>query len=162
MAHHIKRNNLTATIDNQRNRALLPEHEFDWIEKKGRQATWLLRKAEHTYKGKPIFPINLTPRERLVAWFDYGNIEKTEKLDILKDLNKAWVKQQLQDKALSWYASAGNRRRTDGSTRAPEPIAPGVCALLAHQPTYSGELGTGSGQTQRPSRLTDSSGREAS
>lgn len=111
MAHYIKRNNLTATIDNERNRTLLPEHVFDWIEKRGRQATWLLRKAEHTYKGKPIFPVHLTPRERLVAWFDYENIEKIEKLDNLKYLNESWVKQQLQDKSLSWYASAGKERQ---------------------------------------------------
>ncbi len=43
--------------------------------------------------------------------------------------------------------AGGNRRRTDGAARAPEPIAPGVSALLSHQPTYARELGTGSSQT---------------
>ncbi|NYT83221.1 hypothetical protein H0A70_17205 [Alcaligenaceae bacterium] len=111
MAHYIKENSLVAKIDSERNRTLLSEHAFDWIERKGRQPAWLLQKAQQTYGGNQLFPDDLTPRERLVAWFDCWPTEKAYKLEVLEWLNECWVERQLQDKELSWYGSAGKERQ---------------------------------------------------
>ncbi|QCP80884.1 hypothetical protein D0C27_02820 [Alcaligenes faecalis] len=111
IADYIKRNDLVAIVNNQRYHSLLPEHVFDWIDKRGRQPGWLLQTAQNKYGGTLVCPDALTPRECLVSWFDFSNAEKSRKLDVLERLKEAWVEQQLQDKALSWYASAGKEKQ---------------------------------------------------
>lgn len=111
MADYINQGGLAAAIDNQKSYALLPEHAFDWIGKNGRQPAWLLRQVERIYQGVPVYPVDLTPRERLIALFDLWNTDKSNKQFKLNELKAAWVQQQRYDKLLSWYASAGKEKQ---------------------------------------------------
>lgn len=111
MADLISQWGLAAEIDNQQSYMLLPEQVFNWIERNGRQPAWLLREVQRTFQGLPVYPVDLTPRERLIASLDSWNIEKSGKLSAVDRLKGAWVHQQVLDRKLSWYASAGNEKQ---------------------------------------------------
>lgn len=111
MANYITNFNLTAEINIQKSYLLLPEQAFSWVEKNGRQPAWLLREVQRRFNGILVDPASLTPKERLIALFDNWNIEKSSKLSAVDQLKGAWVQQQLQDRKLSWYASAGKEKQ---------------------------------------------------
>lgn len=111
MADYITNFNLTAEINSQKSYMLLPEQAFSWVEKNGRQPAWLLREVQRKFNGTLIDPASLTPKERLIALFDNWNIERSNKLNAVDQLKVAWVQQQLQDRKLSWYASAGKEKQ---------------------------------------------------
>ncbi len=89
---------------------LLTEAVFNWIDKKGRQPKWLLFKFRQMRPTAPICPIDLTARDELIALFDFLDEEKSTKMLMLEDLKAGWVKQQLHDKRLAWYVSAGKEK----------------------------------------------------
>ena len=108
MADYIVRESLVAEIEKLKSYMLLPEQVFDWFGENERQLAWLQRKAEPmTYDSISTHPLDFTPREHVIALFDCWNIEAERKIKSLNTLKKDWVEVQLQDKQLSWYASAG-------------------------------------------------------
>ena len=111
MANCINQWGLAAEIDNQKSYMLLPEQMFNWIEKHGRQPTWLLRSVERVYTWLPTCPVDLIPRERLIALLDFWNEDKSIKQFKLHELKAAWVRQQHDDKSFSWYANTGKEKQ---------------------------------------------------
>lgn len=101
----------TAAIIEQEYRNRLPQDAFSWIENKGRQPTWLLRQFKLYINEVPMYPTGLTDRETLISLFDYWPFPPPTKQQQLSLLKMAWVKQQLQDKKLSWYASGQQEKQ---------------------------------------------------
>lgn len=106
----ILQENWSEQIGNETNERLLAEVAFNWVEKKGRQPKWLLLKFRQMRPAAPLCPIDLTARDELIALFDFLDEKKATKLLILERLKADWVTQQLHDKRLAWYASAGKER----------------------------------------------------
>lgn len=111
MAVRIRYEGWSEEIAEERNEKLLAEAVFNWIDKKGRQPKWLLFKFRQMRPAAPTCPIDLTARDELIVLFDFLEEEKSTKMQILDNLHADWVKQQRQDKELSWYASAGKEKQ---------------------------------------------------
>lgn len=108
MANHIRDKRLITEIVTRQNYALVPEHDISWIEKAGRQPTWLLREFLKDDRHRhPRCPVHLTPREELIALIDYLPESKSRKQRTLQRLQRAWIQHQVEDKHFNWYTVGG-------------------------------------------------------
>lgn len=72
MANYLTDNeDLIRKIERAQKSAFIPEHDLRWIDKSGRQPTWLLKQHLDTIPQPPQLPSHLTTRERLITLLDF-------------------------------------------------------------------------------------------
>ncbi|NYT66796.1 hypothetical protein H0A58_12575 [Alcaligenaceae bacterium] len=107
--------NLINKIENWRSRSFVPEHDLSWIDKSGRQPTWLLKEYlsnnHDSYNRSPRLPPRLTPRQQLIALLDFSDEAISRKQSTLKRLQAAWVQHQVDDRHFNWYASGSAEKQ---------------------------------------------------
>lgn len=106
IAGALRRNpRVTMDLVRARDRELLPEEAFSWIEKSGRQPKWLAAQAGN----KTGLRINssvfrtLTDKEQLIALFDLWDKDFGLKEITLRRLSDAWTEHARSDRIFSWF-----------------------------------------------------------
>lgn len=106
IARALRRNpRLTRGLVRARDRELLPEEAFSWVEKSGRQPKWLAAQAGN----KTGLRINssvfrtLTDKEQLIALFDLWDKDFGLKEITLRRLSDAWTEHARSDRIFSWF-----------------------------------------------------------
>lgn len=106
IARALSRNpRLTRGLVRARDRELLPEEAFSWVEKSGRQPKWLAAQAGN----KTGLRINssvfrtLTDKEQLIALFDLWDKDFGLKEITLRRLSDAWTEHARSDRIFSWF-----------------------------------------------------------
>lgn len=110
LAAQIKENALVPHIEQWRSQQLLPDDAFDWIEESGRQPNWLLLYISRTHPATHDYPVELTPKERFIVFFDLLTTPKAQKGKFLEQVKVAWVKRQKEDNYFSWYANGAKKK----------------------------------------------------
>jgi len=95
-------------INSDKDRALLPDGNFKWIDGDERQYQWLLRRIEHITalgppRGLPQGLVHLTGRSRLIAMLDLWNAPIAEKADEIENLHNRWLRHKAGDRAFEWF-----------------------------------------------------------
>lgn len=72
---------------------------------------WLLDRASRHIGIKVTFPARSSSKEKLLLLLDLWDRDQFTKQEYLAQLKVEWVKQQLNDKKLSWYSSAGKEKQ---------------------------------------------------
>lgn len=106
IARALRRNpRVTRDLVRARDRELLPEEAFSWVEKSGRQPKWLAAQAGN----KTGLRINssvfrtLTDKEQLIALFDLWDKDFGLKEITLRRLSDAWTEHARSDRIFSWF-----------------------------------------------------------
>lgn len=113
MAYFISHNRgLINEMEDAKSRFFIPEHDLKWIEKTGRQPTWLLRRyLQNSDNRAPRCPVYLNPRQKLVALLDYSNSTIFDKQSTLDLLRADWVQHQVDDRCFNWYGSGDKEKQ---------------------------------------------------
>ena len=95
-------------INSDKDRALLPDGNFKWIDGDERQYQWLLRRIEDITalgppRGLPQGLVHLTGRSRLIAMLDLWNAPIAEKADQIENLHNRWLRHKAGDRAFEWF-----------------------------------------------------------
>ena len=95
-------------INSDKDRALLPDGNFKWIDGDERQYQWLLRRIEDITalgppRGLPQGLVHLTGRSRLIAMLDLWNAPIAEKADEIENLHNRWLRHKAGDRAFEWF-----------------------------------------------------------
>lgn len=95
-------------INSDKDRALLPDRNFKWIDGDERQYQWLLRRIEDitalgSPRGLPQGLVHLTGRSRLIAMLDLWNAPIAEKADEIERLHSRWLRHKAGDTAFEWF-----------------------------------------------------------
>lgn len=100
-------------INSDKDRALLPDGNFKWIDGDERQYQWLLRRIEGiTALALPKGLVHLTGRNHLIAMLDLWNAPIAEKADEIENLRNLWLKHRSRDREFEWFED-----KKDGSKR---------------------------------------------
>lgn len=106
IARALRRNpRVTRGLVRARDRELLPEEAFSWVEKSGRQPKWLAAHAGN----KTGLRINssvfrtLTDKEQLIALFDLWDKDFGLKEITLRRLSDDWTEHARSDRIFSWF-----------------------------------------------------------
>lgn len=110
MADFVTRKDLKGYF-NKKYQAFFQDSAVDWIERTGRQPMWLLDRASRHIGIKVTFPARSSSKEKLLLLLDLWDRDQFTKQEYLAQLKVEWVKQQLNDKKLSWYSSAGKEKQ---------------------------------------------------
>jgi hypothetical protein len=116
MDRFIRKKRLDDQIVEEANTTLLPEENFAWIEKKGRQPRWLLHKIrqdEFVRIRASRCPAHLSEREQLIALLDYSSEPLREKKRYLEDLQKEWGHHRANDKKFDWFTKGESKQKLD-------------------------------------------------
>ena len=95
-------------INSDKDRALLPDGNFKWIDGDERQYQWLLRRIEDITalgppRGLPQGLVHLTGRSRLIAMLDLWNAPIAEKADEIENLRNFWLRHKSRDRDFEWF-----------------------------------------------------------
>ena len=100
-------------INSDKDRALLPDGNFKWIDGDERQYQWLLRRIEGiTALALPKGLVHLTGRNHLIAMLDLWNAPIAEKADEIENLRNLWLRHRSRDREFEWFED-----KKDGSKR---------------------------------------------
>lgn len=114
MANHIYKHRLDRTVREEMNISFLPERDFDWIEKGGRQPRWLLHRVLRDKRiDTPSCPTHLSAREELITLFDYSKRSLDRKKSYLEDLQKDWVQHKAHDRLLNWFTKGEVKQKCE-------------------------------------------------
>lgn len=106
IARALRRNpRLTRGLVRARDRELLPEEAFSWVEKSGRQPKWLAAQAGNKtglWINSSVFR-TLTDKEQLIALFDLWDKDFGLKEITLRRLSDAWTEHARSDRIFSWF-----------------------------------------------------------
>lgn len=116
MDRFIRSNRLGNQVVEEANTTLLPEENFAWIEKKGRQPRWLLHQIRQDgfvrIRARHC-PAHLSEREQLIALLDYSDKPLHTKKRYLENLQKGWGHHRANDKKLDWFTKGESRQKLD-------------------------------------------------
>lgn len=111
IAAYLNRTGRVNELGAARDRTLLPQEDFSWVEPTGRQASWLIIKLEEIQTLPEItIPSDITRKELLIAYFDCIEAALPTKKDYLIFLKRAWVERQVDELGFSWYLSSGQEK----------------------------------------------------
>ena len=115
MARYIKNEGIRSKILTEENISLLPERDFDWIEKNGRQPRWLLHKVirEEYISTLPPCPAHLSAREELIALIDYSTEPLDSKKRYLESLQEDWGHHKAYDRQLDWFTKGETQQKCE-------------------------------------------------
>ncbi len=96
---------LMADLEQAKDTRFLPDDDFRWIAKDGRQPVWLVRKTLQVMGEKRLpQPLATLPiRQQVIAAFDIWNVRLSEKKTALSDLEYAWREHLQHDKLFTWF-----------------------------------------------------------
>lgn len=98
-------------VEQQKSKDFINKSVFDWIDNKGRQPVWLLKKAEQIWPTVLPEVKLLEPKKWLIALIDYHGHNVSDHLNSVTRLKSEWAQQQVKDSQLSWYAGAGKEKQ---------------------------------------------------
>lgn len=114
IARTLRRNPLvTRGLERARDRELLPEEAFSWVEKSGRQPKWLAAQAANKTGLRIRSSVfrTLTDREQLIALFDLWDRDFGQKESALRRLSGAWIEHARSDRIFSWFKDKDERTK---------------------------------------------------
>jgi len=112
IARTLKRNPLVARgLERARDRELLPEEAFNWIEKSGRQPKWLAAQAAKKTGLRIRSSVfrTLSDKEQLIALLDLWDNDFGHKENTLRRLSDAWTEHARSDRIFSWFKDKDER-----------------------------------------------------
>ncbi|WP_312481577.1 hypothetical protein [Stutzerimonas nitrititolerans] len=114
IARTLKRNPLVARgLERSRDRELLPEEAFNWVEKSGRQPKWLVAQAAKRAGLRIRSSVfrTLTDKEQLIALLDLWNRDFGQKEISLRRLSDAWTEHARSDRIFRWFKDKDERAK---------------------------------------------------
>lgn len=114
IARTLKRNPLVARgLERSRDKELLPEEAFNWVEKSGRQPKWLVAQAAQRTGLRIRSSVfrTLTDKEQLIALLDLWNKDFGQKEISLRRLSDAWTEHARSDRIFRWFKDKDERAK---------------------------------------------------
>lgn len=108
-----KSSSTLSRLDRERDKKLLPEEAFSWVEKVGRQPKWLAAQASNRtglYIHSSVFR-TLTDRNQLIALLDLWDADFGQKERALRQLSEAWTEHAKADRTFSWFKDKDERAK---------------------------------------------------
>ncbi|MDP3977054.1 MAG: hypothetical protein Q8P85_03530 [Pseudomonas sp.] len=98
-------------LNSARERELLPEEAFGWIEKTGRQPKWLVAEAKKKTNLKLYSSVfrTLSSKPQLIALFDLWKTDFSRKEGVLYRLSVDWNEHLQTDKIFIWFKDQDER-----------------------------------------------------
>lgn len=91
----------------EKDRSLLPQHSFAWIEEQGRMPDWLAKNViDHTActLDTTLYVLNeLSSKNYIIAIYDFWNIEPSRKLSSLERLKRRWFEHLKESNIFDWF-----------------------------------------------------------
>lgn len=96
---------LMAALEHAKGTQLLPDDDFRWVAKDGRQPNWLVRKALQAIGERRLLqPLTTLPiRQQVIAIFDLWDARLSDKKMALIDLEYAWREHLQHDDLFRWF-----------------------------------------------------------
>ncbi|MDI3270826.1 hypothetical protein [Pseudomonas sp. AL03] len=96
---------LIAALEHAKGTQLLPDDDFRWVLKDGRQPAWIVRKTlQFIGEMRLPQPLETLPiRQQVIAVFDLWNARLSDKKMALSDLEHAWREHLQHDKLFNWF-----------------------------------------------------------
>ncbi|MFC5427554.1 hypothetical protein ACFPTO_01825 [Paraburkholderia denitrificans] len=117
MADRLGDRYLVEDLSKARTVEILPMHDLSWIEKNGRQITWLVNEFEQIFRedrvNDPVYPSVLNSRERLIAMIDYWRQPISEKQRVLNGLRDNWVQHLRLDEYYKWFKEGSEKQKCE-------------------------------------------------
>ncbi|MEX5545462.1 hypothetical protein Q1J68_07595 [Pseudomonas pergaminensis] len=100
-------------LEHAKDTQFLLDDDFRWIDKDGRQPTWLLRKAlQATGKIRLPQPIaTLLIRQQVISIIDIWEARLSDKKMLLSDLEHEWREHLQHDKLFTWFKGADEQAK---------------------------------------------------
>jgi len=114
IARTLRRNpHVTRGLVRARDRELLPEEAFSWVEKSGRQPKWVAAQAGNKTGLRIRSSVfrTLADKEQLIALFDLWDRDFGQKEDALRRLSDAWTEHARSDRIFSWFKDKDERTK---------------------------------------------------
>lgn len=114
IARTLRRNpRVVRRLERARDRELLPEETFSWVEKSGRQPKWLAAQAAKKTGLRIRSSVfrTFTDKEQLIALFDLWDRDFGQKESALRRLSDAWTEHARSDKIFSWFKDKDERAK---------------------------------------------------
>lgn len=95
---------LITNLEHAKDTQFIPEGDFKWVDKDGRQPPWLVRKSLKL-TGKMLLPpafSTLPIRQQMIAIFDIWKTSLSDKQRALNTLKHEWREHLLDDKLFNW------------------------------------------------------------
>lgn len=95
-------------INSVKDRFMLPNDYFKWIDRSERQYRWLLGRVEYITdlrprRGVPEGLVHLTGRDHLIALLDLWEIDIAKKAENIERLRKEWLGHKANDSDFEWF-----------------------------------------------------------
>ena len=105
IARYLKRNpDLLEGINRDKDRFMVPEDCFKWIEGGERQYQWLLGKIERiTDLRLSRGLVHLTGRNHLIAMLDHWDVDIAKKAEKIERLRRDWLQHKATDSDYEWF-----------------------------------------------------------
>ncbi|KPB54744.1 Uncharacterized protein ALO57_01066 [Pseudomonas coronafaciens pv. oryzae] len=105
ITHALKRNsNLLEGINREKDRSLVPDDCFQWIDRGERQYQWLLDRIKRiTDLRLSQRLVHLTGRDHLIALLDLWDVDIADKADAIKRLRNDWLRHKAKDSDFEWF-----------------------------------------------------------
>ncbi len=114
IARALRRNlRVTWGLARARDKELLPEAAFSWVEKSGRQPKWLAAQAANKTGLRIHSSVfrTLTDKDQLIALFDLWDKDFGQKESTLRRLSDAWTEHARSDRIFSWFKDKDERAK---------------------------------------------------
>ncbi|WP_145927062.1 hypothetical protein [Jeongeupia sp. USM3] len=116
MAEIIDKNEFATLLENDRTTTQVPKHDLRWIDKTGRQISWLLHEIKRNSDIPDIqCPAHLPEKEEFIARLDYWSESISKKRKFLESIRNQWNRHLREDKNYKWFEGDNEKQKCEAA-----------------------------------------------